>query len=218
MSKERNIETQKMLKAEGLYKGKLDGVIGPLTRRALELHNKQQYQPLPRQRPSGVSLKGGAGASGGPAPELSARGQVVPKMAALLPMPDSGVPAAPDFDALKAELASARVNPNPNRFGPELAGLGGPSPPPASFNAGMRATLGMPAVPPGANPLGMALRAKDEMDALDRRGGGGQGPVVPGQGGTGFAEALDNLRSWLADQNIIERPTPLGAVLSKAIR
>jgi len=41
---------------------------------------------------------------------------------------------------------------------------------------------------------------------------------VPGQGGTGFAEALDNLRSWLADQNIIERPTPLGAVLSKAIR
>jgi hypothetical protein len=64
----------------------------------------------------------------------------------------------------------------------------------------------------------MALRAKEEMDALDRRGGGGQGPVEVGQGGTGPAEALDALQQWLADQNIIERPTPLSSVLSGAVK
>lgn len=59
---ERNVEIQKMLRAEGLYKGKLDGIIGPVTRRALELHNKAQYQPLPPERPGPpTSLQGSVG-------------------------------------------------------------------------------------------------------------------------------------------------------------
>jgi hypothetical protein len=157
MSKERNIRIQQMLKAEGLYKGKLDGDIGPLTRRALELHNKQQYQPIPRQRPSGVSLTGDAGASGSPGTEMVARGQVVPAMEPMPPMPDSsafindpnptyGGPnpetATGIRDALNAVVGQeAFVNPLKPAYAPSFTGEPSPAPMPEAQDLGQMMPL-----------------------------------------------------------------------------
>jgi hypothetical protein len=108
MPNERNVRTQQMLKSEGLYKGKLDGIIGPQTRKALELHNKAQYQPLPRQRPNPPSAApsgpppSGPGLPAGPLSQAPG-GQPMP------PMPDSSAFInAPDYTYGGPNPASAQ--------------------------------------------------------------------------------------------------------------
>jgi hypothetical protein len=105
MINERNARTQEMLKAEGLYKGKIDGIIGPLTRKALELHNKQQYQPLPVPRPAAGAIAPSleAGPPGGPGAEAAGQLPLLAGEEASDAGPDSeageGLPPMPDSSA-----------------------------------------------------------------------------------------------------------------------
>ncbi len=109
MPNERNVRTQQMLRDEGLYKGKLDGIIGPATRRALELHNKQQYQPLPRPRPTPGTLSPEAIPTlpGGPGAEATGRVQMIPQAMPMPPMPDSTAEIMnPSYGGPKPETAA----------------------------------------------------------------------------------------------------------------
>lgn len=153
---ERNAAVQQMLKAEGLYKGKIDGIIGPVTRRALELHNKAQYQPIPRERPGPPVPLQGSVATGIADPGAMARLQLNPvaqPAPGMPPMPNSmaeiqnpsyGGPNPDTAAGIRGGVNAAAgrellVDPNRPSYAPQFTGQ--PSPPPMDNDA-LQRTLG----------------------------------------------------------------------------
>jgi hypothetical protein len=144
---------QQALQAEGLYKGKIDGVIGPLTRKALELHDKAKNQPLPRERPGPpvpLSPEMTAGAPGGPSAVADMQLSMLPDTPPMSP-PSMGRPDPASAEWIRSALGAVlggrdRVPENPLvRMRSNLPDV--TSAPPPAYKPNFAGDYGSPSAP-----------------------------------------------------------------------